>query len=217
MLGILCLVCCPASVVSGAEPGIRIPVTVTVKGDPPSKEEIYSFVLQGQDKAPLPKENVLQIKGKGNSLFGEILYQAPGIYNYTLKQEPGNNKNGHYDKSIYYITVTVSTGENGQLEASVAAHRDSEKKGEKSEIIFINTYERKVTPFPTETGIRKTAAENNPVRTVVAGSSVAVKASTKPRTGDDTNILLWIGLLSGAGVMLVLLYVLFIKKQNHKK
>lgn len=55
-----------------------------------------------------------------------------GVYTYSVSQQPGKLENGHYDNTVYYVKVTVTNGESGDLEAVVAAHTDAQMNSEKS-------------------------------------------------------------------------------------
>ena len=76
-------------------------------------------------------------------------YSVPGVYCYTVSQQPGSLKKGHYDSTVYYVKVTVTNGDSGELEAVVAAHTDAQMVSEKQDITFVNTYDPADTPTPT--------------------------------------------------------------------
>ena len=75
-------------------------------------------------------------------------YAVPGVYTYSVSQQPGKLENGHYDNTVYYVKVTVTNGESGDLEAVVAAHTDAQMNSEKQDIGFVNSYDPVDTPTP---------------------------------------------------------------------
>ena len=90
------------------------------------------------------------------------------------------------------MKVSITNGKNGNLEAVVAAHTDAQMVSKKQGISFKNTYDAVKKPTPTPTP---------------KPSSTSTPSST-PRTGDNTNFGLWIGLIAvSAGAVLVLFYV----------
>ncbi len=171
---------------------VKIPVSVELSGEKPSPDEDYTMTLEGRDGAPMPEKSSLTIKGAGKEAFPAISYSVPGIYCYTVTQQPGKQAEGHYDSTVYYVKVSITNGKNGNLEAVVAAHTDAQMVSKKQGISFKNTYDAVKKPTPTPTP---------------KPSSTSTPSST-PRTGDNTNFGLWIGLIAvSAGAVLVLFYV----------
>lgn len=173
---------------------VKIPVSVELSGEKPSPDEDYTMTLEGRDGAPMPEKSSLTIKGAGKEAFPAISYSVPGIYCYTVTQQPGKQAEGHYDSTVYYVKVSITNGKNGNLEAVVAAHTDAQMVSKKQEISFKNTYDAVKKPTPTPTPKPTPSSSSTP--------------SSTPRTGDNTNFGLWIGLIAvSAGAVLVLFYV----------
>ncbi len=189
LLAILCLTAFRVSAFAAETAEVRIPVRVELAGGKPSAEETYTVVLQAVGEAPLPSESTLEITGSGRASFPAICYTEPGVYCYTITQQPGSDKKGHYDNTVYYVKVTVTNGESGGLETVIAAHTDAEMVSEKREIAFTNTYDIEKMPTVTPTA--------SPT-----GGEAAKKTDSAPKTGDDTNILMWICLLALSGWIL---------------
>ena len=85
-------------------------------------------------------------------IISSVITELPVRTAYRIWQQPGSNSRGYYDRTVYYIKITVTNGENNKLESAAAVYRDSEMKGKKSEIIFTNTYEKKKESCNKTTG-----------------------------------------------------------------
>lgn len=125
LLAVLCLTVFPISAVAAGVAEVKIPVSVELSGEKPSPDETYTIILQGEDEAPMPEENTITVTGAGKAEFPAVEYSVPGVYTYSVSQQPGKLENGHYDNTVYYVKVTVTNGESGDLEAVVAAHTDA--------------------------------------------------------------------------------------------
>ena len=84
------------------------------------------------------------------------MHTTPGIYCYTIKQNSATNERGHYDQTVYYVRVTVTNGENGDLETVIAAHITGEMTDAKRDILFKNYYEPVESPTESTTETRST-------------------------------------------------------------
>ena len=140
LLAVLCLTVFPISAMAAGVAEVKIPVSVELSGEKPSPDETYTIILQGEDEAPMPEENTITITGAGKAEFPAVEYAVPGVYTYSVSQQPGKLENGHYDNTVYYVKVTVTNGESGDLEAVVAAHTDAQMNSEKQDIGFVNSY-----------------------------------------------------------------------------
>lgn len=68
--------------------------------------------------------------------FGEIEFDAPGIYKYTLQEQAGPNNVGiEYDASVYNVTATVEDTGTGNLEVTWSINGTTDKT-----VAFENTY-----------------------------------------------------------------------------
>ena len=214
-LMILCLTAFSVSVFAAADTEIKIPVSVVLKGQGSSESVTTEILLEGEGEVPASKSTVFGSKEQAKAPFRGFILHHLGFMNTEFIRTVGSNPKVQYDKRIYYLRITVINSEEGGLEASVATYTDSRREGKKSEIHFVNTYEREITPSPTSS-VKTVNSANPAVKTVKRTSVQAVKTSTKPKTGDVTPIMLWIGLLGAASIVLIILYI-FVKKQNKNR
>ena len=213
----LCLTLYVRPVQASEHQRTEIPVSTEISGQIPAQAEIFTVIMEAVNDAPLPEKTEIQTDGTGHASF-IMDYGTPGAYCYRIWQQPGSNSRGYYDRTVYYIKITVTNGENNKLESAASVYRDSEMKGKKSEIIFTNTYEKKKSPaikqqadsVGSQTVQKHTAVQN--VQKTVSGQSV--KTSTKPETGDNTSVLFWTVLLVATGIILVVLYIKLIRRKN---
>ena len=83
--------------------------------------------------APMPDGTTATNTAEGTFRFGEITYDAPGIYEYQIS-EVNDGKEGYtYDSTVYTVIVTV-TDEGGALKAEA-------KVQGAQEAVFYNSYE----------------------------------------------------------------------------
>ena len=103
-----------------AEVKVTIPVKKSLTGDATPADKTFSFKLTATGNAPMPVSDTVTITGAHETSFGEITYNAAGIYTYTLQEIKGNDAGYTYDASEKTISVTV-TDENGTLKATWTA------------------------------------------------------------------------------------------------
>ncbi len=150
-------------------PKVAIPVTIRLIGDYPRNER-YTVVLKADDAAnPMPEGSVdgryeMTITGAGTASFPEIVYDRVGVYTYQVWQKPGSDPDGHYDDTVYHVTVYITNDEkNGGLNITVVAYADGNTE-EKTDIIFENYYEYDFVP-PPETKPETEPPETKPAET----------------------------------------------------
>jgi len=181
------------------------PVRKTVTGNP-ATSSTFSFKLEaGNPSYPMSagSENgvkIMTIIGPGETEFGAWSYKSPGTYKYTVSEINTNVPGYTYDKTIYTITDVV-TIENGQL--VVARTIKNNLNEEVSTLSFVNIYTP--TKGPAQPG------DNTPSKPNLPGSG--------PKTGDSSNLALWITIfsLSCAIVLFKIWLVWLIIKSNKPK
>ena len=89
LLAVLCLTVFPISAMAAGVAEVKIPVSVELSGEKPSPDETYTIILQGEDEAPMPEENILTVTGAGKAEFPAVSYSVPGVYCYTVSQAAG--------------------------------------------------------------------------------------------------------------------------------
>ena len=165
-------------------------------GEAPKTAEEYKIRLQAIDNAPMPATDTLNILGSASGTFTGITYERPGIYCYKLYQEAGSNKKAEYDKTVYYIKVSVMNGTNGSLESAIAAYTDEAMTGVKSDIVFKNKYTADPSPAPSVTP--SPTPKSTPTKTT------SVKAAKATATGDSSSGEMWFAVIGiGAAVMAI--------------
>ena len=121
--------------------------------EPPAKAE-FVFELKAEDAmSPLPEgatDGTAQtsITGAGTADFGAIRFDRAGSYSYTIRELPGSQEGYTYDESVYRLLVEVEE-QGGALVLTCATMEQNGKETE--EIRFVNRFENKATPEPTQT------------------------------------------------------------------
>ncbi len=129
----------------GAQPSDGVPEGMTfikqLNGTAWPADRQFEFTLTGEGNAPMPqgakdgKLNVTVGKPAGNSNaqtfdFGKIVYDAEGVYKYTVTEVKGDMPGVTYDGRTATVTVTVTDDKAGKLVA----------KAEVTGGVFTNTY-----------------------------------------------------------------------------
>ena len=147
-----------------------------------------------------------------------IEYTEPGEYRYEISQKSDSVKNIRYDQSTYEVKVYVLNDGQGGFVSEIWASKNG--SGSKTDAIqFVNTrliakqptatpvITRKPTTKPTTTLKRATTVQGRPGGSTTAVSH-SVKTVSSPKTGDNTPLEVFAGILVLAGVMAAAILVL---------
>ena len=206
---LLCLLLMKETVAAMGVVSIELPVSQLFTVENSNNESIpmnfneFQYTLTAKEPGnPMPEGSTdgaygFTIKGEREMDLPPMVFQSTGRYQYQLEQTGiGTNSRYTYDREVYTITVYIKNQADGGLSAEVTAARSNGEKVER--MVFHNLYKteggKAYVPNPA-----KPIGHKNPTNTV--------------RTGDDTNLVLWAGLLLTTGLYLA---VIFIKKQREK-
>lgn len=115
-----------------------------VEGKNAPKEK-FTFILKGTSGAPMPDGATgrtwkVSRTGKGSVALGELVFEEPGEYTYTVYEKVGSDYNWEYDDAEYTLTVRI-TAKKGILSCDgLTIKKDGRKV---SGIVFTNCYEEK--------------------------------------------------------------------------
>lgn len=122
-------------------PSVTINVKKGLTGTLPPVAEEFVFNMEADDPSyPMPEgsENglcTISIKGAGDVDFPAITYDHVGIYTYTVYETPGKNVKCTYDKTVYHMVVSVTNNADYTgLETTVALHVVTVDKETKEEV-----------------------------------------------------------------------------------
>lgn len=180
---------------------VTIPVYVHLSGRSAAANETFTVTLEAVDEgAPMPAagEETIQVPAvatDNKTASGEfkIHYTVPGVYHYKITQTAGNAAYTSYDKTVYYVTVSVFYNEkDGSLDYEVAARKNDPNATDKVDYIeFFNSYSRPGHRVPT----------TNP---------------TTPGTLIQTGQLNWpVPVLAGLGAALIALGCVLLRKRRN--
>jgi pilin isopeptide linkage protein len=150
-------------------------VSLEMKGDTPQEKVPFTFVLVGEDGAPVPSSSTVTITGEGTAKFDVINFTTPGEYVYHIYERDDGVANYIYDNSYYTINVYVKYDNLGNLVATYNAYTDNAKK---SEIAFVNKYKYD-SPIP------QTPDDTQPIDETEPTSVTATEATTS--TVEETT------------------------------
>ena len=208
---------------------VTLPVSVIYRNQNSADSRVFEYVLSAKESGvPMPQETELRItvsNGAGSGSFGTIEYTEPGEYHYEISQKTGFVKNIRYDQSTYEVTVYVLNDGQGGFESEVWASKNG--SGSKTDAIqFVNT--RLIAKQPTATPVitrtpttrpttglkRATTVQGRPGGSTTAVSH-SVKTVSSPKTGDNTPLEVFVGILVLAGAMAAAILVL--RKRQKKQ
>ena len=149
-------------------------------------ESTFHYVLEAENaESPMPEGSEdgsysFFMTGTQKLYLDGITYTSPGIYRYEAYQIADESREGYqYDSSRYTVDVYVKNAADGGLEAEIVIW---DEKGEKCEsITFVNR-------FKANTG------------TDQSGTDLA-------KTGDDTEVDLWLSVIAISGMCAVILII----------
>lgn len=175
---------------------------ITVKNNISGKDnatEVFEYVLESADGAPMPENNVIQITGAGEASFS-ISYDKVGVYRYTVKQKAGSAANWTYDETVYNVDVyALRNEETDTLEPLVIVYAGDGTKADG--LVFNNVY--KAAPAPKPSPSAKPSAKPSKPATVTPS-----KTPTSPKTGDTENMMLYVALMAAAATGIAAVVVL---------
>ena len=127
----------------------KLPVQKQITGDTPDSASTFTFLLTAKDAAcPMPKGSSgttkeVSITGAGSTEFGEILFEKPGSYEYTVSEKDTGAEGYTYDSTVYTIVFEVAQM-NGELAYTQTITDNSGNTAKK--VVFSNTYKTPKTP-----------------------------------------------------------------------
>ena len=189
VMAVMCMMTMTVPAFAAENPGVSIPVTVSLSGTLPKPAEDFTIKLRADNASyPMPEGSVgdiytMTITGADTKNFPTITYNRVGVYTYTVYQVAGTNQKCTYDDTVYSLTVTISNKEDySGLEATAVLYPDSD--GDKLPgAEFANKY--KVDP-PSDT----------------------------PKTGDESSPLLYAVLIA---VSMGVIVTLFLTRKSKKR
>ena len=206
VMAVMCMMTMTVPAFAAENPGVSIPVTVSLSGTLPKPAEDFTIKLRADNASyPMPEGSVgdiytMTITGADTKNFPTITYNRVGVYTYTIYQVAGNNKKCTYDDTVYALTVYITNAEDGSgLEATAVLYPDSEgNKLPGAE--FDNEYET-VKPTPTDPDTPRTGDESTPTD------------PHTPKTGDESTPVLYAVLIA---VSLGVIVFLFLTRKSKK-
>ena len=102
---------------------------------------LFSFLLKGENNAPMPEGSNGNTKtvartGSGEIESGAFSFASPGVYTYTISELNTGAEGWTYDNTVYTLTFTV-TLEDGALHASCTLTKDGVAA---DKALFVNHY-----------------------------------------------------------------------------
>lgn len=75
-----------------------------------------------------------------SAAFGDLTYTQPGTYQYVVTENDTGKGGVIYDDAAYYLTVTVTDNNKGQLTAETAITEGSAQGTDAGALVFVNSY-----------------------------------------------------------------------------
>ena len=135
--------------------GTNLPIQKRVTGDQPGTDSEFKFVFAAKDDTcPMPAESSgtekeLTITGAGSCMVGAIDFDAPGTYEYTVRETDGGVEGYTYDTEVHTVRCEVAE-QDDTLSVGITI---TNSKGETVPVIeFTNSYKLPGGRLP-QTGI----------------------------------------------------------------
>lgn len=192
LMALMCLSTMLMPICAAGTSSVALPVTVKITGSKPSQNHDFQIVMKPVDAAnPMPEGSqdgkyVLTVSaGKDNPVtatFPAITFNRVGIYDYTVSQIAGTNKRFTYDDQEYFVRIYITNNKDmTALEYTVVVYTGNpDQEDKKAEKVDEVVFTNKYTK-PTTTD--------------------------SPQTGDESQPLLYAGLIAASLAVLVALMV----------
>ena len=214
---------------------VVLPVSVTLEEKQGAGSSgKFIFTITPQDAGiPLPEKSEIEISAAGGTdtgQFGPFVYQTPGEYRYQVTQSAGTDQKLIYDKSVYEVVVRVFIDDKGGLTPEIwGAKKGSDSKTDK--LLFVNSRVKSATPTtvptakptakptvkPTTTVRTTTVVKKIPEKSTTTVVSHSVKTVASPKTGDNTPIEIFAGILILAGLTILAVIAIRKRQKNHQE
>lgn len=202
-----------------------IPVEMKTSGSSIPSDVTYKLALEAVTPgAPMPEVTSLTLKVNEKSSFGPIRYTIPEDYQYRIYQKSDAVTDFTYDKKVYTVTIRVTNDDKGGLAADVWGVSDTSGTAKVENILFENSYSKSGGGGgggggSSSGGGGSSGSSKGDGLTVITPGPVPqapgplteiveemVPLSVLPKTGDTTNLVLWLVLMavSGCGLLLLL-------------
>ena len=190
---------------------VSIPVEVQVSGSSIPSDVTYKVVMEAvTPNAPMPEAAELTVKKDEKVQFGPITYTVPNDYQYRIYQNSEKKDRFTYDAASYTVTVRVVNGENGTLKAEVWALESDSATEKTSGISFKNSYTKPEDNSSSGGGSHGGGGgggskggdglSNSDITDMAPpledGPRVDPPLPILPKTGDTTNLALWMILMA---------------------
>jgi pilin isopeptide linkage protein len=201
------------------------PVKKVISGDDPATDATFTFKMtadpknsslpsgMAEDSMPMPADAkgsqslTKTVTGEGSVEFGDITFSDIGIYVYEVSEVKGDAEGYTYDDTVYTVTYVV-TETDGKLSCTRTIQMDGKEDSKLTELTFTNNYKKPTSSKPTDNGT--TISSGNT-------SNASGTTATLVKTGDDTPIGLWIGVICIAGAVFVILIVAYNRRKKKEK
>lgn len=203
----------------GSSCSVTIPVEVQVSGSNVPSDVSYKLVMEALTPgAPMPAATEVTVKKDEATAFGPMEFTVPEDYQYKVSQQYEAKDNFTFDDKVYTVTVRILNGENGALVSEVWATPGSDGEKKSANIVFGNSYEEPQKPLGgggSTGGGGGGKKRGDGLTTITDGETPLtsllpeeIPLAGLPKTGDATNLALWMLLMavSGCGLGLSLFF-----------
>ena len=182
----------------------EIKVSKILKGRGWQQGDSFTFELTADDETfPLPADCEVTVEDEKEASFGEINYDAEGIYTYTIREKKGSLDGVTYDDEDHKVVVRVEDKDLDLKLDSEVIYKDSESD---TSATITNTYKEEEHEEHHDNN-KKKDQEKHEEKDLDVGT-----AKKDVRTGDETDLSVW--LLLSAVSAAALCTVVAIRKKS---
>lgn len=182
------------------------PVSVEkrIEGDVPDNRDEFVFAMTpARSDYPLPHGAIgryeVTMHGAGEIEIGDIEFERPGVYEYTVSEKSELISNYEYDKTVYRVIYTIKQEADGSLSCDRQIIKDGGDGAASEKCVFTNVYHKPGNNPGGDSDEPRSGPEADPKDGGASGSGNISKGT---KTGDSSNILIYLSLLFAASVVL---------------
>ena len=182
-----------------------VKVVKRIEGDKPTKDDKFTFVMTpAQEDFPLPYgavgEYETYLYGEGEIEIGNIEFNAPGIYEYTVWERSDPALSYTFDKTVFTVTYNIKEESDGSLSCERTIVME---ESEETECVFTNIYNK--TDVTPKGDTRKKPRQPSGSKKTSGGSV---------KTGDSNNLQFYASLMA---FLLVILFADYLRRQCYSR
>lgn len=168
----------------GSTCSLTIPFSVRDSKGWIPKGTVFTVKLIPLNNAPLPEKTYYEINVEGEYAFGEIVFDEPGDYEYTISELAYDDEKIIFDQTVYRVNAVIIYNDDGYLVGGYSLSTGG-GTGKPTEVDFFNDY---ISP-PEESSNTDNSSrtDSTPDESSSQASSLTDSSSSGSENGDSST------------------------------